>query len=536
MRQIPPDEDHAQSGEELSSTGRKTASSGPRARGHEEIERGRDGAGVADPRRLQEAVFGAAEDTRGKPQTIPEESIAANTEEEEKPSLWARISHSTAHGEQRKKPSRSSQRQNKTPMLLGAGALLFGFAIWLLFLVSSPVRKPPAHRASAPPAANAQQTTPPRSSTPTTESQTQQPQAAGESDQTVTPADIRATAGNRSQEAPQPAVHAPAKNGDTDAYALGKIPPPPTPPLTAPTPPAAAAAQKNPLDETSLVFVLHPKQESAVQSQPAGRTVSWTPAFAEKPRVFADLPEGARLVAQLETPASTAVALPVVAEIEYNYEGRDGYLLIPAGSKVFGTLEQADAQGFVGLHFTSLRRPSDPEPLPFEARAIGLDYMPLKGIVTGRHRGRRFLVRAASGIGSVAAATVGMDRGTGLSDGLSNNVLIREQLMNNIGSAGDRELQQLAYNRHTVVTVPGNTRFYLVIDRQPKSQRQQPNESPAAAKPSNGISAAEMRQLIEFQRELNEAVPQPISPDTEGIPKSATVPAAAGTVSPEKPQ
>ena len=190
-----------------------------------------------------------------------------------------------------------------------------------------------------------------------------------------------------------------------------------------------------------------------------------------------------------------------MATVEYNYEDKDHSLLIPAGSRVFGKLEQADAQGFVGLHFQSIQRPSDPAPIPFEARAIGLNYQPLKGVVSGRNATRRFLVRAASGVGEMTAATVGMSRGTGSADALNNNVLIREQLMNNVGSASDQELQQLAYSEHRVVTLAGNTRFYLVIDHEAKQRERRDGQSQPAPD-ANTSNASMQAQLVELRKEL----------------------------------
>src|SRR5271166_2220000 len=49
------------------------------------------------------------------------------------------------------------------------------------------------------------------------------------------------------------------------------------------------------------------------------------------------LAAGTRLVARLQTPVSSAVAAPVVAVVEYNYE-RNGQIVLAAGSKVFGRL------------------------------------------------------------------------------------------------------------------------------------------------------------------------------------------------------
>ena len=68
------------------------------------------------------------------------------------------------------------------------------------------------------------------------------------------------------------------------------------------------------------------------------------------------LPAGTRLIARLESPASTAVAAPVVAAIEYNYE-QDGEIVVPAGSKALGKIEQANSSGYVSLRFDRIEFP-----------------------------------------------------------------------------------------------------------------------------------------------------------------------------------
>jgi hypothetical protein len=461
---------------------------------------------------------------------------SAETEGEPEPepvSLWQKIKHSALYGNKQKaaaaSPSsdRSSRRQNKTGLLLGGVLTVFVAGVWLLYIVSSPVRKPPAQDTTAstqqPAAKSDKSLTPGLQAHP---NEQQQPPG----DQGVTAADIRGTASG-TMPPPAAAKKSGAANNDPD-YALGKIPPPPPPVPAPPAPPVSN--QKNPLDTMSLVFVHHAQKDSSGMGAASIEPVSLRPAIAPKSQEFEDLPTGTRLIARLETPVSTAVTLPAVATVEYNYEDKDHTLLIPAGSRVFGKLEQADAQGFVGLHFQSIQRPSDSAPIPFEARAIGLNYQPLKGVVTGRNRSRRFLVRAASGIGEMTAATVGMSRGSGSGDALNNNVLIREQLMNNFGSAGDQELQQLAYSEHRVVTLAGNTRFYLVIDHEAK-QRERPDGQIQQAPDVNTSNASMQAQLAELRKELADVTakqtvlsPGPVPTQNLNLanPSEATTPAS----------
>jgi hypothetical protein len=438
--------------------------------------------------KLREAVFAK--------NANPESEVKV---EEEPVSWWEKVKHSALYGnkqkaEAAKSANRNNRRQNKTGLLAAGlvGVLVAG--VWLFTVVSAPVRKPPAQET---PTTQQPQAATRKSLTPGLEAHPNEQQPSP--DNSVTAADIRATSNGR-----QPVsstAKKPAAAPDDQDYALGKIPPPPPAPMSAAAPPPAPAAQKNPLDTTALVFVRHVANDSAATEGTKLEPASYQSALAPKSQEFDSLVTGTRLVARLETPVSTAVSLPAVATVEYNYEDKDHTLLIPAGSRVFGTLEQADAQGFVGLHFTSIQRLSDPAPIPFEARAIGLDYKPLKGAVTGRNRGRRFLVRAGTGLGQIAAATVGTAQGTGATDALNSNVLIREQVMNNIGSAADQEIQQMAYSEHRVVTLPGNTRFYLVIDHQAKSrERRETHEQQVVD--SNTSNASVQAQLLELRKEL----------------------------------
>ena len=173
------------------------------------------------------------------------------------------------------------------------------------------------------------------------------------------------------------------------------------------------------------------------------------------------LPTGSRLVARLQTAVSSAVKTPVIAVIEYNYE-RDGEIVIPAGTKAIGQLAQANQNGQVGLRFTGLEMP-DGSTESIEGSGVSLDYGPLKGVVNGRNGAKRALVRSMTGIGTVAASLVGGRGYGGLTGPIDQSVLLRERIASNIGLAGEQELMAMAYTQNVVVTLPGNTRFYIVL-------------------------------------------------------------------------
>src|SRR5208337_5330038 len=87
------------------------------------------------------------------------------------------------------------------------------------------------------------------------------------------------------------------------------------------------------------------------------------------------------------------------------------------------------------------------------------------GEVSGQKRGTNFLVRTMTGLGTVAAYVVGGQGNAGFSSPISDNSLLRERIADNIGMAGQDEINMLAANQNIVVTVPGNTRFYIVVEK-----------------------------------------------------------------------
>ena len=136
---------------------------------------------------------------------------------------------------------------------------------------------------------------------------------------------------------------------------------------------------------------------------------------------------------------------------------------------------------------------------------MSLEFQPMKGTVTGTNAGKKFLVRSLTGVGTIVAATVGVRSGLGVSDTISNNVLLRERVANNVALAGDQQLTELAYRQNIVVTVPGNTRFTLFSPNQAQTrscsiiageQCRWRRGSATAALPS----VQELRELMELVR------------------------------------
>jgi hypothetical protein len=64
----------------------------------------------------------------------------------------------------------------------------------------------------------------------------------------------------------------------------------------------------------------------------------------------------------------------------------------------------------------------------------------------------------------MAAYLVGGPGGFGgVSGQLDNSILLRERIASNAGLAGEEEVQSLASTENIVVSVPGNTRFFVVL-------------------------------------------------------------------------
>lgn len=289
----------------------------------------------------------------------------------------------------------------------------------------------------------------------------------------------------------------------------------PTSPNNASTSPKSDDALKKP----SLVFVRSENTSptlarnlTAVSNQVAAPVaVSVSP-----PSLDSVLPPGTRLVARLESPASTAVAGPVVAAIEYNYE-QDGEIVVPAGSKAIGKLEQANPSGDVSLHFTNMELP-DGTSEKIDGISMGLKYGPVKGLVNGRRRGARFLVQAMTGLGTMASYLVGAGNFSGP---LSESGLLRERIADNVGIAGQNELNQLSFNQNITVTVPGNTRFYIVLQKtddasgRNSNARRRTDTSSSVRTAQSAPNLEELRELLELQREMSQLYPQGASTSSQ---------------------
>jgi hypothetical protein len=224
---------------------------------------------------------------------------------------------------------------------------------------------------------------------------------------------------------------------------------------SAPASAAQTQQQQNALKEPSLIFV-----RSAVQNQTTGTARD---ALGGDDAPLLDMAPGTRIQAKLETQISSAVEAPVVAVVEYTYAIGDR-IVVPAGARVYGQFQQADRNGYVNVKFDEIEL-LDGVREKIEAVATDLDLGPIKGTVYGKNTGRNFLVRTAAGIGSVAAMLVGNNT----SSSFSEDDLIRERVAQNVGNAGDSNIMNMAINSRLVVSVPADTKIYVVFTKHEQS-------------------------------------------------------------------
>jgi hypothetical protein len=259
--------------------------------------------------------------------------------------------------------------------------------------------------------------------------------------------------------------------------------------------PDPGKAEKDTLEQPSLVYV---RKGTISQGGVASQNVKVDP----EPVIGLGLPTGTRLRARLESAVSTAVRTPVLAVIEYNYE-RAGEIIVPAGAKAIGHIQQADRSGYMTIQFDSLMMPDDTS-IPIQGVATDLNLRPPKGKVEGKNTGKNVLVRSLSGIGQVGSLLVG--RGS-LDQPFSAGDMLRERVSNNIGQASDEQVSRLALTEHVVVTIPANTPMYVVLEKSANAKTASGGTPGDGSPLSNSANTDELRELLQLQRELRQTAP-----------------------------
>ena len=275
----------------------------------------------------------------------------------------------------------------------------------------------------------------------------------------------------------------------------------------------AAASRSNPSSassatRSSIVFVREGRSASVPQTNVRTAMV---PSFDDTYL----LPPGTRLMARIDAATISVLQTPVVASIEYNYE-RDGTVVVPAGTKVIGEIRQASAEGHLDVRFHTLQVP-DGSDARIEGTAMSLDLKPLKGTVSGKNTGKKIVSRTLSGIGTVAAYMVG--GGSGLSSSVTGETLLRDRVASNIALAGEEQLRNAAYSQNIAVTLPANTRLYVVLQKTAAG----PPAQPAVGVPESRVqgelpTVQELRELIDLRREINRMY-QDSNGNSGGVPQ-----------------
>ena len=450
-----------------------------------------------------------AEDNEKQPHVEPgklEEPQVDEAEVSTRPG-WREIfrqAFDKARREQQPTNRRELGRDRSRSLFLLAGAAIAVLLLFLGVFSSSNTKKATNGRAPGTPdlgrrvTPGQQRSGQTGSVTPLLSAQSGQPDVGTNED--VTPEEVGRTA--RPTQAPPAARPATVTNpNNAGPYALGRInfSDNASRQDTAGLNDLPAQTVSDDLRKPSLVFV------RSVQNNAPSSSARPASAVVDENPIAVDLPAGTRLVARLQSVVSSAVKTPVVAAIEYNYE-RDGEIVVPAGAQVIGNLQQADRSGYVGIRFDTIQMP-DGSTQKIDATAMSLSFGPLKGVVSGKRTGTNFVIRAFTGIGQAASYVVGSN---GLNAPLSQGALLRDQIATNIGIAGDQQLNSLAFNQNIVVSVPGNTRFYVVIEKG-TSAREEETRPAATQQAGNGRlpTAEELQQLMQLRQELSALYQQP---------------------------
>ena len=398
--------------------------------------------------------------------------------------------------------ARQQFKQNRF-VILAAGGLVF--ALLILAFASAPDRKrsikSPADTRAATQATAAQSTSASESKSLLPVIDSGRPAPAESHDGQLSPQDVERTARRAAKaygSTPTGTVNAPGSLGSIPPFGQQAWEAPPYQPgmgtNTGMTTTNVTRTDREPEVKSSLVFVRN--ASTAVPPSSGYREASET-----TDRQFGlGLPVGSRLRARLESAASTAVRTPVLAVIEYNYE-REGEIVVPAGSKAVGHIQEADRSGYVRIEFDSLLMP-DGSLISIQAAATDLDLRPIKGKVEGKNTGKNVLMRSLSGIGQAGALLVG--RGS-LNQPFSESDVIRERVSSNIGEAGDEQISRLAITSRVVVNISAGTPIYVVLEQASKQFRGPAQLNPPAPQTLNQANIDQLRQLLQLEQELNQS-------------------------------
>jgi hypothetical protein len=137
----------------------------------------------------------------------------------------------------------------------------------------------------------------------------------------------------------------------------------------------------------------------------------------------------------------------------------------------------------VSIRFHTIEFPNC-EQLAINGSAISMDREMLRGHVNGKNSGLKALTRTLTGIDS--------------------SILLRERLASNVALTGEQQLATLAYQQNIVVTVPANTRFYLVLNEGAVARQADAATVLSAASGHDVMSDQEVREVAQLRSEIRE--------------------------------
>jgi hypothetical protein len=151
----------------------------------------------------------------------------------------------------------------------------------------------------------------------------------------------------------------------------------------------------------------------------------------------------------------------VVAAVEYTYAIGDR-IVVPAGARVYGQLQQADRSGLVSVNFEEIEHGVREK---IDAVGTDLNLGRSKEASSERIRERTFWYGQRPALDRCSQKS----RAT-TPAALSEDDMLRERLAENIGTAGDSEVMSLNANSRVVVSVPADTKIYVVFTKHEQTQ------------------------------------------------------------------
>jgi hypothetical protein len=97
-----------------------------------------------------------------------------------------------------------------------------------------------------------------------------------------------------------------------------------------------------------------------------------------------------------------------------------------------------------------------------------------------------------------------------MSGAVTGETLLRDRVAGNIGLAGEEQLRSIAMSQNVTVTLPANTRFYVVLQKGTAAISLVPKSTPApesvrveTRSTQELPSLQELRELMDLKREID---------------------------------